>query len=247
MKSIETFLSEISQRSGNAGLTPARTAAVHGLHPRVRQAAAQGLAVFPVPDIARLTGNPDILIGEATTDLFRLEELAGGYPGCTWRSAVGLSRLCIIRIDGIAGREWFSSASEDHGGPHTLSVVRGEAVWAIFNWPAGLVLRPSARVLAPGVRILTDGESFPIPPSRGCTWADPSAEIEEVPHWLRVKAFEPPDSPPPTSAQVPQVPRRPMPCRARARFPKPPRKLHIQYSNRNRAAWRWGWHAYRHR
>ena len=196
MKSAEVFLSELNRSSRGAVLTSTGMKPLSSLHPAVRQVANRGLAVYPVPELAKLTGQSDFLIGEATSDISRLEELAAEHPGSIWHAAVGPSRLCLVRLDGIKGRVWFAAKNEDQTGCRTLSMTRGDFVWAIFHWPAGLALRASAKALATGVEILTDGDSFPIPTSGGSAWTDPWAEIEAVPNWLREIAFEPRDCPP---------------------------------------------------
>jgi hypothetical protein len=235
MKSPEQFLATLSRSSHGAALSSTRRKPLLiALRTELQQTANRGIQIFPVPGIAQWTGQTDLLIREATVEISRLEELAEMYPLCTWRGAVGLSRICVVRLEEPAGRAWFAAKNEDQEGCRTLSIMR-------------LVLREAAKSLGPGATILTDGDSFPVPPSRGSNWADPSAEIEEVPYWLRVMAFEPPDSPPGRSAQMPIAFPRPVPCRSRARHQKPFRNTLRRDSNFNRATWRWGWHVYRRR
>ncbi len=65
----------------------------------VRQAANLGLRIFPVSSFAKLTGNPDLMIEEATSEISRLEELATEYEFCCeYRVAVD-SSLCVLRIE----------------------------------------------------------------------------------------------------------------------------------------------------
>lgn len=247
MKSAEVFLSELNRSSRGAVLTSAGMKPLSSLHPAVRQAASRGLAVFPVPELAKLTGQSDFLIGEATSDLSRLEELAAEHPACIWRAAIGPSRLCVVRLDGMQGRAWFAAKNEDQTDCRTLSVTRGDAVWAIFHWPEGLVLRESAKAPATGVRILADGDSFPIPPSGGSAWTDPWAEIEAVPYWLREIAFEPQNCPPGKAVPVPSRSTRPVPCRSVAR-PEPPRcSVQRGYRSCNQGGWKGGFRVSRRR
>jgi hypothetical protein len=203
--------------------------------------------VFPVPEAARLTGNQEFLIGEATTEISRLEELAAEHPSHYWHAAVASSRLCVIRLDGIRGREWFAAQNEDQPDSRTLSVTRGETVWAIFGLPAGLVLRASASLLAPGVRILTNSESFPVPPSGGSTWGGSWAEIEAVPYWVRRVAFEPPDNPPAISVPVPSRSDRPISCRPFARFETPKCSSRKGHPSCNHTGWNGGFRVSRRR
>ena len=93
------------------------------LDPEVRQAANRGLAVFPVPEFAKLTGQSEFLVGEATSDVSRLEELAAVHTSFAWHAAVGSSRLCVVRLDGLKGRAWFAAKNEDQGECRTLAAM----------------------------------------------------------------------------------------------------------------------------
>jgi hypothetical protein len=245
MKSPEVFLSELNLSSRSAVVMTTRLNPVPSLSCEVRQAANRGLAVFPVPEFAKLTGKPEFFIGEATSDISRLEEWAAEHPSCTWHGAVGLSRQCVVRIDGMKGRVWFAAKNEDQADCRTLSVERGDTVWAIFRWPAGLVLRSPAKALGPGVKILAEGSSFPIPPSGGSLWTDPWAEIEAVPYWMREIAFEPPDNPP--GKAVPPPSARPLTCRPYARVEMPQSLIRKGHPCCNHAGWRGGFRLSRRR
>ena len=219
MRSLEEFFNEHNKRDfrGLAQTSASRQSRFE-LHPELRQAANRGLAIFPVPESARLTGQPERLIGEATSQISRLEEFAAEHPTCSWRAALGLSKLCAMRIDGTLGRASVAARSRDEEDSFTLRARRGDTVWAFFRYPFGLTLRSSAKKLAPGVSVLAIGESCPIPPSCGSTWLNPWAEIEAVPFWLLELAFEPPSSPPGKALQVPS----PSPRAGRFRFHEQP-------------------------
>jgi hypothetical protein len=248
MKSPEEFLSEFCRSSRSSVFAGAQSESLPSLHPDVRKAANHGLAVFPVPEVARLTGRPELLIAEATSDFFRLEELAAEHTPCTWRAVVGSSRLCVVRLDGIQGRAWFAAGHDGLDDCRTLSVVRGETAWALFRWPESLVLRTWAKPLASGVSILTDGGSFPVPPSAGSTWVDPWAEIEPVPYWLREIAFEPPPSGPPGKAtNVPWHAARPESSRPFRNFKTPQRSVRSGHPSCDQARWRGGFRVSRRR
>lgn len=196
----------------------------------VRQAANLGWRIFPVSPLAKLIGNRDLLIGEATCDVSRLEEFAAEYPSCEWRVAVGLSSLvCVLQVVGPEGRNSFAALSQDQGECLTLQSRRGDTAWAFFRWPAGLVLHASAKKLAPSVRILADGDSCPIPPSDGCAYINPWEEVQAVPCWLRELGFETPNDPPGKTAPVPAPSPCPAPCRPVVHFPKPHRDTRKGY------------------
>jgi hypothetical protein len=207
----------------------------------VREAAARGLKLFPVSQLAKLT-NPDSLIAEATSDIFRLEELAdAAQPLWGYRLAVGPSGLCIWRVDGPMSRGSLSALVPDLDECLTLQARCGDAILALFKWPQGLVLRSSSRRLVTGVRILGDGDSCIIPPSGGCVWLNPWAEIEDLPYSLRDLAFETPDTPGGKAVTVPALSRRPTPCRSRAQFENPQRGVRKGYPICGQAGWRGGY------
>ena len=77
MRSLEEFFRERNRRTfPGLALNAKANHARFELHPDLRQAVNRGLRIFPVTEIAKLTGQPDQLIGEATCDVSRLEELA---------------------------------------------------------------------------------------------------------------------------------------------------------------------------
>jgi hypothetical protein len=190
MKFEEFFLKHNGPDSPSSAFTTRQHDCHSALPEEVREAAIRGWLIFPVPQLAKLTGNPDLLIGEATSEISRLEELAAEYdPLWGWRMAVSPS-LCILEVDGPQGRSVFAALIQDEEECLTLQASRGDTAWAFFRFPKGLVLRSQARTLAPGVRILADGDSCVIAPFCNSSWA----ETEAVPYALRELAFEPPDT-----------------------------------------------------
>lgn len=214
----------------------------------VQSATNRGLRVFPVPPIAKLTANPDLLIAEATTEIPRLAELVAELGmRCDWRAIVDRS-LCVVRIGGPTGRSSVAALSQDDQEQClTLRIHRGDSTWAVFRRPMGLARRASGRKLPPGVSILTEGESFPIPPSNCCSWSNPCAEIEAAPFWLRELAFESPESPSGNMVTVPALSPRPSPCRSISRFQKPQRSIGKGYPTCDQAGWRAGFRVSRRR
>jgi hypothetical protein len=249
MKSIEEFLSNLERRPGSPA--PRFTTNRHPNHPSlpdaVRQAANRGWQGFPVSLVARATARPDLLIGEATRDISRLEELAAEYPGCDWRVALGPSSLCILELDGPEGRDTFAALSQEQGDCLTLQARRGDIAWAYFRWPDGLVLRDGARELMTGLRILGPGDSCIFPPFGGSLYVNPWAEIEAVPYWLRELAFESPDSPPANTVRVPAPSPRPAPCRSRKVFDRPGGSARTGHPVHGQAGWRRGFRISRRR
>jgi hypothetical protein len=234
MRSLEEFFNEHNKRAfRDLALTSAKHQSLFKLHPELRQAANRGLEIFPVPEIAKLAGQPDLLIGEATSDVSRLEELATEYPFCSWRVALGPSGLCVLRIDGALGGASLAALSLDEDDSLTLRAERGDTVWAFFRLPKDLKLRSSTQELVPGVSVLADDDNCPIPPSGGSKWLNPWAEIEAVPDWLRQLAFESPNSPPGKAIPVRTPFPRPAPCRSSQRFEKQHRRVQNGYPNFN--------------
>lgn len=250
MEPIEEFLCNLTRRQSQ----PSAAFASDHFKPHpdlpdlVRQAANRGWQIFPVPPLAKLKGNPDLLIAEATSDISRLQELAAEYPQCDWRVAVGPSSLCIVALDGAQARSSFAALSQDHEDCLTLQAQRGDiASWAFFRWPVGVLLRKGANTLASGVRVLGPGDSCIIPPSGGTFYVNPWAEVDAVPWWLRELAFDTPDITPAKTVPVPASSSRPLPCRSRTPFEKPHRGTRTGYSVSGQAGWRSGYRISRRR
>ena len=249
MKTLEEFFSE-----HNSGISPfprfgsSQRNLFSALSQEVRDTANRGFAMFPVPDLARLTAQRDQLIGGATSDLTRLEELGSMYPLNSWRAAVGPSGYCVVRMSAQKGVSWFAANCREQGMDcHTLTVVSGDMVWAIFRWPKNLVLRASPGGLPSGVSALDGGDSFPVPPSRGCKWANAWAEIEAVPYWLRELAFQSPDYPSGKISSLSSSFPRPTACRSTTRFDKPHRGTKKGFPTCDQAGWRTGFRISRRR
>ena len=217
-----------------------------------RQAANHGLRIFPVSQLAKLMARPDLLIGEATSDIARLEAMAAEHGPCREWLAVADPWLCVLRIDGAEGGN--SSASTLSLGSQedcrTLLARRGDIAWTFFKSPRGFVRRSAARDLAPGLSIVCAGLSCPIPLLSGRSRGDHlCAEIEilPVPFWLRELAFEPLDSPPGKAAPVPVSSLRPGQCRPPARFAEQQRNTRKGYPGCGQAGWRGGYRLSRRR
>jgi hypothetical protein len=242
MKTLEEFFSEHNRsipplpRFGSSQRSPFSV-----LSQELRDTANRGFAIFPVPDLAKLTAQCDLLIGEATRDTTRLEELAAMYPLSSWRAAVGLSGYCVVRMNAQDGVTWFAAKCQDHGVDClTITAVSGDMVWAIFRWPKNLVLRASAQGLPSGVSVLHEGDSFPVPPSIGCKWVNTWADVEALPWWLLELAFDSPDNPPAKIVPVPSPFPRPAACRSTTRFDRPHRGTKKGYPTCDQAGWRAG-------
>jgi hypothetical protein len=214
----------------------------------VRELARLGLKFFPVSLAAKLAGDSDRRIADATDDISLLEDLSTA-PLWGYRLALGPSGLCVLILDGAAGRASFAALVPDLEGCLTLQVRRGDVVYVFFRQPAGMKRIASARKLAPGVSILGEGVGFDVPPVGGAVWLNPGAEIEALPYVLRqLLASDPPDSPPGRAKPAPKPTlTRPIPCRSTAsipRFDKAPRR---GYPICGRADWRGGYRISRRR
>lgn len=212
----------------------------------MRQAASRGWHVFPFSRLAKLMGNPDLLIGVACSNLSRLEELSAEYAPSEWRLALGPTSLCVLEMSGRQGSDAFAALS-GQGECLTLQAHRADMACAFFTYPEPLVLRDSAKKLAPGLRMLGPDNSCTIPPSGGWFYINPWAEIEAVPHWLRELAFDAPDSPPAITVSVPARPTRPPPRQTRLPFEKQPRTARNGYPVHDHAGWRAGFRISRRR
>lgn len=248
MRSIEEFLSDAARRknSPSATFTSDQRNRRSALPDAVRQAASRGWHVFPVIRLAKVIGNPDLLIGEASSNLSLLEELSVEYAPSEWRLALGPSSLCVLELSGRQRSHAFAALS-GQGECLTLQAQRADIGCAFFAYPEPLVLRDSAKKLVPGLRVLGPGDSCTIPPCGGWFYINPWAEIEAVPNWLRVLAFDAPDSPPAITVSVPARPSRPTPCRSRQGFEMPPRMVRNGYPIHDHASWRAGFRISRRR
>ena len=193
----------------------------HGLSDEVRELAHRGLKLFPVSLAAKLAGDPDRLIADATDDILLLEELsAAAQPLWGHRLALGLSGLCVLILDGALGRASFAALVPDLDDCFTLQARRGDAVFACFRQPAGMERIASARKLAPGVSLLGDGAGFDVPPTGGA-WMNPGAEIEALPYPLReLLASNSPDNLPGRAMPAPKPSPGPAPCWSTVYFPR---------------------------
>jgi len=171
------------------------SASIGALHPgqvnqslsdEVRDLARLGLKIFPVSLAAKLDGCPDRLIAQASDDLTLIEELsATARPIWGFRVALRPSGLCMMVLDGPAGRSSLARCVPDLEECFTLRGRRGDAAFAFFWKTESTQQIASALKLAPGVRIRCDGASLDLPPSGGAVWVNPGADIEVLPYSLR--------------------------------------------------------------
>lgn len=214
----------------------------------VRDLTRRGLKLFPVSVAAKLNGCPDRLIAEATEDISLLVELsATACPLWGYRLAIGPSGVCILILDGAVGRASLAALVPDLDECHTLQARCGDTVYAFFRQPAGIKRIASRRKLVRGVTLLGDGESSTVPPF-GAVWVDAGAEIEALPHALReLLASEDPDSSPGRVMSAPKPSPRPVPCRPKTLFEKPPRCMRKGVPTFNQGGWKGGYRIYRQR
>jgi hypothetical protein len=151
----------------------------------MRELARLGLRIFPVSLAAKLNGCPDCLIADATDEISLIEELsAAAQPLWGYRGALGPSGLCVLVLEGEAGRTSLASLVPDLDECFTLKARRGDAVFVFFRQPAGTQRIASAMKLGLGVSILGDGTSCDVPPTGGAVWVNPGADIDVIPFAL---------------------------------------------------------------
>jgi hypothetical protein len=221
------------------------------LSDEVRELARMGLKLFPVSLAAKLAGDSDRLIADATDDISLLDELsaAAAQPLWGYRLALGPSGLCVLVLDGAVGRASFAALVPDLDGCLTLQARCGDVVYAFFRQPAGVKRIASATKLAPGVSLLGDGASCIVPPFGATVWVVPGAEIEALPYALReLLVSENPDSPPGRTMPVPKSsPRRPAACGSTVHFQQPNKAPRRGHPVCGRADWRGGYRISRRR
>jgi len=217
MKSVEKFFLEHYGPSSSSAACTTRQDKCHSALPdEVREAANRGWLIFPVPQLARLIGNLDLLINEASSEISIIEQLAAEYyPLCGWRIVVGPT-LFIVELDGPHGRNSYMALAQEQSECLTLQASVGDAALAFYRRRKGLELRASARKMAPGVRIFADGDSCVIGP-----FSNPWAEVETVPYWLQDLAFETPDTPRGKAAPLHVLSHRRVRCQTRSQFKNP--------------------------
>lgn len=213
----------------------------------MRELARRGLKLFPVSMAAKLAGDPDRWITDATDDISLLEDLSTA-PLWGYRLALGPSGLCVLILDGAVGRASFAALAPDLEGCLTLQACRGDVMYPFFRQPTGMKRIASASKLAPGVSILGHDAGFDVPPAGGAIWVNPGAEIEALPYVLReLFASDPPDSPPGRAMPAPKLSPRPAPCRSTERLVHRHREVRKGFPNCNQARWNGGYRIYRQR
>ena len=185
--------------------------------------ANRGLRIFPISHSSRYAATTLIKarIGEATSDLDRLAELAAEAPA-GWAFATGPepdAGVFVVEMEGELGANAFNSLvaleisclqGEDSDW-QTLSAGDGWRTFAIYSFPAGMILRPNGKHPAPGLTIHGDGDYVLLPPD--FVFLDSDVKIASGPALLLDLAFEK------VSNEVPsQVARRIAPQRADSRF-----------------------------
>lgn len=217
----------------------------------VRELARLGLKLFPVGLAAKLAGDSDRLIADATSDVRLLEELsADAQPLWGYKLALGPSGLCVLVLDGAVGNASLTALAPDLQECLTLQARSGDVVYAFFRQPTGTKRIALVRKLAPGMSIRGDGESCIVPPAGSAVWVNPGAEIETLPYSLReLLPSDPPDNPSGRLMPAPQPSsRRSVPCRSVVNFPARPDKASRRgYPVCGRADWRGGYRISRRR
>jgi hypothetical protein len=155
------------------------------------KAAGRDWRLIPVPQPSNFS-QPEL--SNASCDLVELQAWLDMYPFARWALATGqTSGVIAIEIDAcakpalqaLAGRngEWCDE--------EPLQVQTGDRIYAFLSVPQGMCL--CRKWIAPGIRVLGDGDSVLLPPSRvsgvPLEYADPDAAVPKVPKWLLDLAF----------------------------------------------------------
>ena len=162
----------------------------------VYQAARLGWMIFiSFCEEGRFAPAADECIGDATDDLAEILLLAANEPA-HWRLAVGPeSGVFVLLVEGELGRDSLCGlCGSDWGWQRTLQAESGDVRYMFFRWPDRRTIRGAARELWGGIQVLADGDSAPIPSSKGCpgvprSYLDPDASVEPAPEWLLDYAF----------------------------------------------------------
>jgi hypothetical protein len=138
--------------------------------------------LFPVQPQSRLAKTR---IQEATADAAQLERWASEIPGCGWGLATGAaSSVFVLEADTThAGSTLRVLCQDDWSWKETLLMSFRGTGYAFFRWPVGRAMRSSGN-LAPGLRLLGEGNSVLVPPTASRAYLDPEATIAAPPHWL---------------------------------------------------------------
>jgi hypothetical protein len=155
------------------------------------QAAGRDWRLVPVP---RQSNHPQLDLSGASCDLIDLQTWVHMYPGTSWALATGqTSGVVALEVDKCArmALQALAGCNAEWCDEEPLQVQTGDRIYAFLSVPQGMCLR--RKWIAPGIRILGDGDSVLLPPSRvsgvPLEYADPDAAVPKVPKWLLDLAF----------------------------------------------------------
>ncbi|MGD0095532.1 MAG: bifunctional DNA primase/polymerase [Terracidiphilus sp.] len=190
----------------NACLNRAKSTAVQRNPPcnsaelpaNIADGANRGLQIFPVSQTSRYAASSLIKarIGDSTSDLARLAELAAEDPAC-WALATGPDAgVFAVEMEGELGVNAFNglialdiiNLQDEVSDWQTLSAADGWHTFAIYTYPSGMTLRRNSKHPEPGLTIHGDGSYVLLTPD--FVFLDPNVLIAPGPQLLLDLAFE---------------------------------------------------------
>jgi hypothetical protein len=155
------------------------------------QAASRDWRLVPVP---QPSNHPQLDLASASCDLIDLQTWAHVYPDASWALATGqASGVVALEVDTCArtALQALAGCDADWSDEEPLRVQTSDRMYAFLSLPQELSLR--RKRIAPGIRILGDGDSVLLPPSFvsgvPLKYVNPNAAVLKVPKWLLDLAF----------------------------------------------------------
>jgi len=155
------------------------------------QAASRNWRLVPVP---RLSNNPQFDLASASCNLGDLQTWADVYPDASWALATGqTSGVVVLEVDTFArtALQALACSDADWIDEEPLLVQTSDRIYAFLSLSQELSLR--RKRIAPGIRILGDGDSVLLPPSLvsgvPLEYVNTNAVVPNPPKWLLDLAF----------------------------------------------------------
>jgi hypothetical protein len=152
-----------------------------------------GWHFFPESRLSR-SNKPNSLIRWATCNVEQLKRWAHQRPN--WVLATGpVSGVFALEVDGNdGGASLLGLCGDDWDWLATFRTMAGSRRYIFFEWPEGWRQNCGSRPIGSGLRLIGDGGSLLVPPSRekGCYHVCISRQpVAPAPAWLLEAQFEP--------------------------------------------------------